>query len=186
MVQAEKSSRAKGEKKPPYELYLMRHGIAEELGGRSVSDDSKRALTLEGRLKTREIARGLDRAGAEFDWVVCSPLRRAIETAEIVAGEIVPEAPLQQFEALAPGMLTAQKLISFLAQHPECVRVLVVGHEPSLSELASELIGAGQTAHFGFKKGGCCLITFEEFPPKSAGLLNWWLTPRLMRKLGSH
>jgi hypothetical protein len=34
-----------------------------------------------------------------------------------------------------------------------------------------------------FKKGGCCLITFNEFPPKSPGRLAWWLPPRILRKL---
>jgi phosphohistidine phosphatase SixA len=52
-----------------------------------------------------------------------------------------------------------------------------------LSELAARLIGAGRHANLAFKKGGCCLITFDEFPPKSPGQLIWWLTPRLLRKM---
>jgi hypothetical protein len=49
--------------------------------------------------------------------------------------------------------------------------------------MASRLVGAGRHGNFSFKKGGCCLITFDTFPPKSPGRLLWWLTPRLMRKL---
>jgi hypothetical protein len=45
------------------------------------------------------------------------------------------------------------------------------------------LIGAGRNANMAFKKGGCCLITFNEFPPKSPGRLAWWLPPRILRKL---
>ncbi|MGH9403074.1 MAG: phosphohistidine phosphatase SixA [Terriglobia bacterium] len=180
-----KKSQSKGGKERPYELYLMRHGIAADLDDHSASDDSKRPLTPEGKLKMRAIAQGLERAGVELDWVVSSPLRRAVETAEIVGGEIAPAAPVEHCAALAPGMLTAQKLTSFLAQHAERSRVLIVGHAPSLGALASELIGASLSANLGLRKGGCCLITFEEFPPQSAGLLNWWLTPRLLRKLGS-
>ena len=59
----------------------------------------------------------------------------------------------------------------------------MVGHEPDLGELAARLIGAGRNANMPFKKGGCCLITFSVFPPKSPGRLVWWLTPRVMRKL---
>jgi phosphohistidine phosphatase SixA len=59
----------------------------------------------------------------------------------------------------------------------------VVGHEPDLSELAARLIGAASHANLGLKKGGCCMVSFEEFPPRSPGQLEWWLTPRLMRKL---
>ncbi|MGD1154294.1 MAG: hypothetical protein ABSA41_00520 [Terriglobia bacterium] len=50
--------------------------------------------------------------------------------------------------------------------------------------MAVRLSGAGHHAKLAFKKGGCCLITFGEFPPKSLGQLVWWLTPRLLRKLG--
>jgi phosphohistidine phosphatase SixA len=75
-------------------------------------------------------------------------------------------------------------LIAFLAKRSNRRRVLVVGHEPDLGELAARLIGAGRNANMPFKKGGCCLITFSVFPPKSPGRLVWWLPPRVMRKLG--
>ncbi|MGH9326470.1 MAG: phosphohistidine phosphatase SixA [Terriglobia bacterium] len=181
-----KKNHGKGGKEQRYELYLMRHGIAADSDGTTPADDAKRPLTPEGKLKLRASARGLEVTGADLDWIVSSPLKRAAETAEIIAAELAPEAVLEHCEALAPGMLTAQKLISFLSQNAERHRVLAIGHEPSLSELASELMGASQRANFAFRKGGCCLITFDEFPPKSPGLLNWWLTPRLMRKLNAH
>jgi phosphohistidine phosphatase SixA len=62
-------------------------------------------------------------------------------------------------------------------------RVLVTGHEPDLSELAARLIGAGRHANLAFKKGGCCLVEFDQMPPKSPGELVWWATPRLLRKV---
>jgi phosphohistidine phosphatase SixA len=85
-------------------------------------------------------------------------------------------------DALRPGA-DPQALIAFLAKHSNRRHVLVVGHEPDLGELAARLIGAGRSANMPFKKGGCCLIVFTEFPPKSQGRLVWWLTPRVMRKL---
>jgi phosphohistidine phosphatase len=119
----------------------------------------------------------------ELDWIVSSPLVRAVETAEIVGEALSSKPPLDFCDALGPGG-GAEALIAFLAKHPERRRVLVVGHEPDLGELAARLIGAGRNAGMPFKKGGCCLISFREFPPKSPGQLVWWLTPRLMRKLG--
>jgi phosphohistidine phosphatase len=181
---------ASGKKEPEqregdYEIYLMRHGIAADREPGGSSDDAKRPLTLEGKLKLRSIAKGLKRMEAEWDWIVTSPLKRAVETADVVAEELGTAAPRDLCEALVPGDGSAQKVIAFLAQHPERSRVLMVGHEPSLSELASELIGANRSAHLGFKKGGCCLITYGELPTtKSPGLLAWWLTPKLLRKLG--
>jgi phosphohistidine phosphatase len=165
-----------------YNFYIMRHGLASPRGAAGVSDDAKRPLTPEGKKKMQEIARGLIRLGVELDWVVSSPMVRAVETAGIVADALSAKVPMDITETLSPGG-SPEALIAFLANHPHRKRVLVVGHEPDLSELAARLVGAGRHAHISFKKGGCCWISFDEFPPKSPGELVWWLTPRVMRKL---
>lgn len=165
-----------------YEFYIMRHGIAVTRGSAGFSDDTKRPLTPEGKQKMRQIAEGLTRLGFDVDWIVTSPLVRAVETAEIVAKALASNVPVDFSDALRPGG-SAEALISHLAKHRNRKRVLVVGHEPDLSEMAARLVGAGRHANFAFKKGGCCLITFDEFPPKSPGRLVWWLAPRLLRKL---
>ena len=61
-----------------YELYIMRHGLAVTRDVTTVMDDAKRPLTSEGKQKMREIASGLDRLGIEVDWIVSSPLVRAV------------------------------------------------------------------------------------------------------------
>lgn len=165
-----------------YEFYIMRHGIAVTRGSAGFSDDAKRPLTPQGKQRMRQISEGLKRVGFDVDWIVSSPLVRAVETAEIVAETLGSNLPLEFCEALRPGG-SAEALIAFLAKRPERKRVLVVGHEPDLGEMAARLVGAGRHANLSFKKGGCCLITFDAFPPKSPGRLLWWLTPRLMRKL---
>ena len=165
-----------------YGLYIMRHGIAEVRGVTTVADDAKRQLTPEGKEKMREIASGLVRAGLEADWIVSSPLTRAAQTAEIVGDAQNSKPPLDFCDALRPGG-DPEALITFLAKRSNRRRVLIVGHEPDLGELAARLIGAGRNANMPFKKGGCCLITFSVFPPKSPGRLVWWLPPRVMRKL---
>jgi phosphohistidine phosphatase len=169
---------------PPadYELYIMRHGIAAVRSAGTVMDDAKRPLMPEGKEKMGEIAAGLVRAGLEADWIVSSPLVRAVETAEIVGEALGSKPPLDLCDALRPGG-DPEALIAFLAKRSNRRRVLVVGHEPDLSELAARLIGAGRTANMPLKKGGCGLITFSEFPPKAPGRLVWWLPPRVTRKL---
>lgn len=165
-----------------YEFYIMRHGIAVTRSSAGFPDDAKRPLTPEGKEKMRQISAGLKRAGFDPDWIVSSPLVRAVETAEIVGETLGSNVPLEFCDALRPGG-SAEALIAFLAKRPNRKRVLVVGHEPDLGEMAARLVGAGLHANLPFKKGGCCLITFDSFPPKSPGRLVWWLTPRLMRKL---
>jgi phosphohistidine phosphatase len=173
---------AQGKVQTGYELYVMRHGIAVTRGSMGFSDDSKRPLVPEGKEKMREIARGLNRMGFEVDWIVSSPLVRAVETAETVAESLTSSVPVDLCDAMQPGG-SPDDLIAYLAKRPNRRRVLVVGHEPDLSALAARLIGAGGHANLGFKKGGCCMISFDQFPPKDPGQLVWWLTPRLLRKL---
>jgi phosphohistidine phosphatase len=165
-----------------YELYIMRHGLAATRGAVRFSDDAQRPLVPEGKEKMREIARGLKRMGFEVDWIVTSPLVRAVETAGIIAESLASSVPVDVCDAMRPGG-SPEDLLAFLAKRPNFRRVLVVGHEPDLSELAARLIGAGGHANLAFKKGGGCMISFDEFPPKSPGQLVWWLTPRLLRKL---
>ncbi|MBZ5669892.1 MAG: phosphohistidine phosphatase SixA [Acidobacteriia bacterium] len=176
------SDEGRTERPANYEFYIMRHGIAVMRGATAFIDDTKRPLTPEGKQKMRNIASGLVRMGFDLDWIVSSPLVRAVETAEIVGEVLSLKPPLDFCDALRPGG-SGEALIAFLAKRPKCRRVLVVGHEPDLGELAARLIGAGRNANMPFKKGGCCLIAFNEFPPKSPGRLVWWLTPRIMRKL---
>ncbi len=171
-----------GEVRIGYELYIMRHGLAVTGGSVRFSDDAQRPLVAEGKEKMREIAGGLKRMGFEVDWIVTSPLVRAVETAGIIAESLASSVPVDVCEAMRPGG-SPEDVITFLAKRPSHTRVLVVGHEPDLSELAARLIGAGSHANLAFKKGGCCMISFDEFPPKNPGQLVWWLTPRLLRKL---
>ena len=165
-----------------YELCILRHGIAADRALGARGGDAKRPLTPEGRERVEEIAKGLARIGFAPQWVVSSPYVRAADTARIVAAGLGPRVPLDCCEALEPGG-SPEALLAFLAKNPERRPVLVVGHEPDLSELAARLTGAGRDANFAFKKGGCCLISFDQFPPSSPGRLVWWLTPRILRKL---
>ena len=90
MTAQNKSERPKSN----YELYIMRHGLAVARGTEGFSDDSKRPLTPDGKEKMRDVAKGLKRAGVKLDWIVSSPLIRAVETAEIVAATLNSNVPL--------------------------------------------------------------------------------------------
>jgi phosphohistidine phosphatase len=160
----------------------MRHGIATQRSSPVAPGDARRPLTVKGKKKTERVAHGLSRLGYEVDWIVTSPLVRAVQTAEIVAGSFSARAPVDMCTALRPGG-SPEDLLSFLAKNPDRRRILLVGHEPDLSELAARLIGAGSKANLTFKKAGCCCIRFDRHPSRATGQLVWWLTPRLLRAL---
>ena len=163
----------------PYELYLIRHGLAEARGERW-PDDTKRPLSEEGLSRLRKQARGLARLGVAFDVVLTSPLVRTRQTAEIVAAALEPRPPIANIDSLAPDG-SYQAVVAELEKHARRMRIALVGHEPGIGELAAWLIGARHPIEF--KKGGACRIDVKALPPAGLGVLRWFLTPKVMRTL---
>ena len=161
------------------ELYLIRHGLADERG-EAWPDDGKRPLTEDGLVKLRKSARGLSRLDVSFDVIVTSPLVRARQTAEAIAGGLDPHPHIVTAESLAPGGSIAAVLAD-LEKHVKRERVALVGHEPGIGELAARLIGSRHA--IPFKKGAVCRIDVEGMPPEGPGDLRWLVTPRILTSL---
>jgi phosphohistidine phosphatase len=163
----------------PWEIYLVRHAIAEDRGEKW-PDDAKRPLTDAGMARMRKNAGGLAAIGVELDVVLTSPLVRARQTADIVASIFDPRPTIVTAESLAPGGSFAAVLAD-LEKHGRKTRLALVGHEPGIGELAARLIGARQPIEF--KKGAVCRIDLDALPPTGPGSLRWLLTPKVMRRL---
>jgi phosphohistidine phosphatase len=82
----------------------------------------------------------LRKEGVRFDVVVSSPLVRAVETAELVAVETRYEHALEVSPLLEPGAAPSEILEEVVAAHEE-ETVALVGHEPSMGNLLSALLG---------------------------------------------
>ena len=163
----------------PYELYFIRHGLAEERG-EAWPDDMKRPLTDEGMSRMRKAARGLARLGVSVDVVLTSPLVRARQTAEIVAAGLDPRPSLVNVDSLSPDG-TYAAVIADLEKYVRKSRIALVGHEPMMGELAARLIGSRHPMEF--KKGAVCRIDVEDLPPAGPGDLRWLLTPKILTAL---
>jgi len=159
------------------ELYLIRHGIAEQRG-EAWPDDAKRPLTEDGMSALRKAARALERIGVVLDVIVTSPLVRTRQTAEAIAGGLDPHPHIVTAESLAPGG-TVAAVLSDLEKQAKRSRIALVGHEPGIGELAARLTGSRHP--IPFKKGGVCRIDVEGLPPAGPGDLRWFLTPKIMR-----
>jgi phosphohistidine phosphatase len=159
-------------------LILMRHGIALPHGTPGMLDDD-RPLTEEGEERIAEIAEGLERLKLGLDVILTSPLPRARRTAEIVAEVLGLEDRLEIADALRAGR-SAGSIRTWLETRPE-PRVMIVGHDPSFSDLVGLLTCAtGDSGSFALKKGG--VAAFRCDPGRY--WLEWLATPRLFRKLG--
>ena len=162
-----------------FELYLIRHAIAEDRGDKW-PDDSKRPLTEKGMSQMRKAVRGLDRLGVTIDTVLTSPLVRTKQTAEIVVAGLQPRPSLISVDSLAPAGAFAA-VIADLEKHARRKRIALVGHEPGIGELAARLVGSRHP--IPFRKGAVCRIDLEEIPPRGPGDLRWLLTPKILRSV---
>ncbi len=161
------------------QLYIVRHGIAEEPGE---GPDEERALTAKGAARMAKVARGLRALKCRPGRVLTSPLRRAEQTARILAEALCPEAPLVMCEQLAPGA-SVPELLGELAGVAE-ESVMLVGHNPDLPRLAGRLLCARGRAEALLKKGAVCCLTFDAAPAPGTGRLDWLLQPAQLRALG--
>jgi phosphohistidine phosphatase len=163
-------------------LILFRHGHADEADPARWPDDRERPLSARGAERTADAARGLATLEERITRVITSPLRRARETAGILAGELAIDAPFETHDALAPGGSVRQLLETLPADHVDDTLVLV-GHEPDLGKLAGTLLFGAPKA-IPLKKAGACAIAFEGPAAPGAGRLAWFLPPKALRRLG--
>jgi phosphohistidine phosphatase len=160
-------------------LYLARHGEA----GKSMADakrDTKRPLTSEGRKEVEEIADSIVRLGVRFDEIATSPLPRAIETARIIAKR-QKKAKLLVWDELSPEG-DRRAMLSRLAKMGHESEVLLVGHEPYLTSVVADLMGA-RPGTILLKKAGLVRVRVTSFVPSAKGELRWLLSPRVLKAI---
>ena len=121
-------------------IWLLRHGDAEQ-----GSDDDARPLTSKGRRQADQAGRALAALGIELDACLSSPKVRAMDTAKLACRHlpVEPEAS----DELAGGGFDPGRLAAGSGSRGD---VLLVGHEPDLSDAIARATGA--TAKM--KKGG--------------------------------
>jgi phosphohistidine phosphatase len=163
------------------ELYIVRHGIAQELEETPHGDDAERALTPEGQKKTRQVAKALYALGVRPRRIGASPLARARETAEILAEPLGKDVVVECCDFLAPGGKVAD-LIKWLKAAPE-EAVMVVGHLPDVAVMASRLLAKDARVHIAFKKSAVCCLSFSGPPAAGAAQLEWLLQPQHLRQI---
>jgi phosphohistidine phosphatase len=163
-------------------LYLLRHAQAGEHVAGPREDDARR-LTAQGRKRMAQAAVGLRHLGIKLDAILTSPLPRASETAEIVAKSYHGRPRPEVLETLAHRFPPAEAAAA-LSSHRAHANLMVVGHEPQLSELISIfLTGGPEGVPLQLKKGGCAALEFNPGLEPGRGELLWILTQRQLRQL---
>jgi phosphohistidine phosphatase len=138
-------------------LVLLRHAAAE--AAQPGVPDIDRALTSRGRDEALDAARCIQAARLRIQWLLVSPALRARQTATLVAGELNISEPAHIEPALYPGK--ADELLQPLRLcAPGVGTVLMIGHNPGLSELAQRL--HRREPPIELRTAGLCCIEFER------------------------
>ena len=118
---------------------LLRHGDADWSNG---ENDFDRSLTAVGQQSAAAVGRALRQYNRIPDHIIASSARRAMMTAQSVTQALgPPELPIHRAGRIydAPSVV---RLLAVLAELPEeAERVLLIGHNPGLTQLLVYLIG---------------------------------------------
>ena len=136
-------------------IYLVRHG--EAVPEDDAGSDRDRWLNAKGRESARVLGRLLRENGVEPDAIVCSPLPRAVQTAELIAQSMDYFGVLR---SLRPLELSAQPRVAATEVLAAGLSVIVVGHEPSISGLGAFLLG--RPSFPPFRTAQCCAIEDQK------------------------
>jgi len=159
-------------------IYFLRHANA---GQRLVNPkkDENRALDKDGIEQCGLVGRALAALDVQVDTIISSPLKRATQTASLVGNELSYEGKLQLEAALRPGAsyMDFRRMVEKYAKQEA---ILVVGHNPNLSEFLGRSISeTGCEASTELKKGAVAKVELG----RNSGVLQWCLTPRILRAL---
>lgn len=176
-------------------LYILRHG---EVGKRPLpgSKSSEKPLTVAGEREVQEVSRAVMELGLKFDVIASSPLKAAYQTAEIVSSawsqlkakdkgkNIMTGNNIEKWDELKPEgkRELLWKRLSNINSHSS---ILIVGHEPQIGEMISEIMLAGHDdkGNIRLKKCGLAKVEILSFKPRIKGQLDWLITPKMLKRM---
>jgi phosphohistidine phosphatase len=159
-------------------IYFLRHANAGEHLSNPKKDD-QRALDKIGIEQCGYVGRALVALDVQVDGVISSPLKRASQTASLVGNELSYEGKLQFEDALLPAA-SFPEFRKLLGKYAKCESLMVVGHNPNLSEFLGRAISEGGCeAQVDLKKGAVAKVEMG----RHSAALQWCLTPKVLREL---
>jgi len=162
-------------------LFILRHASA---GTRRINPllDIKRPLDKEGKRHCLHLGMILNAMNLNFDLIVSSPLKRSLQTAQLVGTETGYESKILISNALAPTA-TLEQFQRLLRECAQYENLLVVGHNPNITTFVGALIGTpvGETdrPRVRIRKGSLARLTMQRGP----ATLQWLMEPRMVRAL---
>jgi phosphohistidine phosphatase len=153
-------------------IFLIRHGKAEPAS--PAKKDIDRELTEEG-IKIIKRSVGFWKNGnLSFDFILTSPFKRAIQTAEIIAELMNFKNDLMIDKALSPGSST--RSVIQLAEALNGDNIAMVGHQPDMSFHISSL-ACNSELKLKFSPASIAKVSFTGNPKPGEGVLEFLFPP---------
>jgi phosphohistidine phosphatase len=164
-------------------LFLVRHGEAANIGG-EIKRDADRPLTEAGIDASTGIARVIGLSGEKVHVILTSPLTRAVQTARRIA-ELLPGHPVvRETGNLSPGFRPPTFIAEVNAVEDEGA-VVAVGHQPDIGILLSYLVADAAPLGCAIPAGAVMSIGLKSSGGESDAMLEWFLSPHLLRTLST-
>ncbi len=161
------------------DIYFLRHANAGEPKVNPAKDD-KRPIDKLGIEQSHDVGRALAAMDVTVDVILASPLRRATQTAAVVANEIGHEDKIVIDSALRPEA-SYEKFQDLLRRYSRKDSIMVVGHNPSLMEFLNKLLASGSSFNaIELKKGSIARVEKEGRKP---AILRWAMPPKVVRSI---
>jgi len=160
------------------DIYFLRHASAGQAS--QAGNDEKRPIDKTGEQQSREVARALAALEVKLDVIISSPLTRAVQTAKITAAELDHKDEIVTDGALRPEA-SYKQFEHLLARFGKNKAIMVVGHNPSMTDFLNQMLAGSDSAEFiDFKKGAVAKV---EKDGSEAAVLKWYMTPKLVRAI---
>lgn len=146
-------------------LILLRHAeAAEQQSGK----DAERPLTQKGREMAVWVGNELSKKGLWPDFILSSSAQRTKETCSLIQDAWAPDVYPQVFFDPAIYRADAHECLEMIAMQDEMhSSLMMVGHNPTIHQLALLLCGAGQAQKRPemsnhFPPASCAVFTFPQ------------------------
>ncbi|HAP34625.1 MAG TPA: phosphohistidine phosphatase SixA [Bacteroidetes bacterium] len=158
-------------------LFFLRHGEA----GMNFPSDFERELTDGGIGASHSIGGFCKKTGITFTHIISSPLMRAKQTAQVIVQKF-PGMTMEESELLTPNA-DPKNLFNFLRSFTSSSKILLVTHEPFVSNFISTLISGTETVNIIMRPTTFACVETTGSPARGNGKLLWLVPSELIQQI---
>ena len=140
-------------------LFLIRHAEAIDYETESVKTDEYRFITPKGRKTSMNVFKKIRDEFSELEKIYTSPMTRSVQTAEILAMTLKFKFDVEVVNELTIGS-EIRRVVELVKRNSIFGSIALIGHNPMMSTMVSELTEHKELPE-GFQKSGVCCIVYN-------------------------